>query len=162
MKKILYFFIFSTLNFSCIFLNDPDYFMRKAFETIREVGSEKSLYCDKDGVYMIYYYDNNKHLQIGLVDKLQNDESYSEVMSRLQKETTIIYDIFLQKISSSSKFKDFKGIEFRYYLDISDQVFMLNKLVVDVDGEVQMLVNSQLREAFDNTNLIYYTEDITY
>ena len=39
---------------------------------------------------------------------------------------------------------------------------MLNKLVVDVDGDVRMLFNSGLREVFENSNDIYYTDDITY
>jgi hypothetical protein len=161
MKTILFFLIFN-LYFSCSFLNDPDYFMRKAFETVRETGLENKLYCDEDDIYMIYYYEDNDYLQIGLIDKLKGKEDYGDVVKRLQEDSAVIYDIFIQKIVSSNRKNNFQGVEFRHYLDIENNVFMLNKLVVDNDGEVQILINSELREVFNNSNLFYYTEDVRY
>ncbi|MDR2878477.1 MAG: nuclease [Fusobacteriales bacterium] len=161
MKIVLFFLLFG-LGFSCSLLNDPDFYMRKAFETTREIGLENKLYCDKNDKYMIYYYKDSKYLQIGLVDKLQKKENYGDAIKRLQEDSVIIYDIFTQKITVSNRTDDFNGVEFRHYLDMDDTVFMLNKLVVDPDGEVQMLINSQLRETFNNSNMFYYTDDIKY
>ena len=162
MKKIILFLVMSALNFSCVFLNDPDFFMRKAFEAAKEVELDKSLYCDQEGKYMIYYYEDSDYLQIGLMDKLRKNEEYFDVMERMSENSAIIYDIFLQKIVNSSQAENFSGIEFRHYLNIEGEAFMLNKLVVDVDGDVRMLFNSGLREVFENSNDIYYTDDITY
>ena len=161
MKTILFFFI-CNLYFSCSFLSDPDFFMRKAFETVKETGLENKLYCDEDDVYMIYYYEDSNYLQIGLIDKLRKKEKYVDVIQRLQEDSTIIYDIFTQKIATSSHLDSFYGVEFRHYLEIEDTIFMLNKLIVDSDGEVQFLINNELREISGNSNLFYYTEDIRY
>ena len=143
-------------------MNDTDFYIRKAFETTREIHLEDKLYCDRNDKYMIYYYKDSKYLQIGLVDKLQKKENYGDVIKRLQEDSAIIYDVFKQKIIVSNRVNNFSGIEFRHYLDIGDTAFMLNKLVVDPDGEVQMLINSQLRELFNNSNTFYYTDDIKY
>ena len=161
MKSIIFFILFSSY-FSCSLLNDPDFYMRKAFETTREIGLENKLYCDRNDKYMIYYYKDSQYLQIGLVDKLQKKENYGEVIKRLQEDSAVIYDIFTRKIIVANRINNFNGVEFRHYLDIDDTVFMLNKLVVDPDGEVQMLINSQLREIFNNSNVFYYTDDIKY
>ena len=83
-------------------------------------------------------------------------------MKRMSDNSAIIYDIFIQKILNSTQAENFKGIEFRHYLNIEGETFMLNKLVVDVDGDIRMLFNSELREVFQNSNDIYYTDDITY
>ena len=84
------------------------------------------------------------------------------MIKRLQEDSAIIYDVFKQKIIVSNRANNFNGVEFRHYLDIDDTVFMLNKLVVDPDGEVQILISSQLRELFNNSNTFYYTDDIKY
>lgn len=162
MRKIILFFIICTFNFSCIFFNDPDFFMRKAFETIKEVKLDKNLYCDLDGRYMIYYYEDSEYLQIGLIDKLKKNEEYTDVLGRLQDNSAVIYDVFMQKVAKSSQLEKFGGIEFRHYLDIEGEAFMMNKLTVDLDGDVQLLFNSGLREVFGNSNDVYYTDDITY
>ncbi len=161
MKSIIFFILFSSY-FSCSLLNDPDFYMRKAFETTREAHLEDKLYCDRNDKYMIYYYKDSKYLQIGLVDKLQKKENYGDVIKRLQEDSAIIYDVFKQKIIVSNRTNNFNGVEFRHYLDIDNTIFMLNKLVVDPDGEVQILINSQLREVFNNSNTFYYTDDIKY
>ena len=54
MKSIIFFILFSSY-FSCSLLNDPDFYMRKAFETTRETQLEDKLYCDRNDKYMIYY-----------------------------------------------------------------------------------------------------------
>ena len=162
MRKIMLFFIVSTFNFSCMFLSDPDFFMRKAFETVKEVNLEKNLYCDRDGKYMVYYYGNNPYLQVGLIEKPQKNEKYTEVLERLQENSSIIYDVFMQKVKMSRKDGNFVGMEFRHYLDIDGNTFMMNKLIVGADGDIRILYNNSLREIFKNSNEIYYTEDIKY
>ncbi len=178
MKKIFFtlFFVLSTYSFSCSYVTEPNIYIRKIIESIKELNYESKIYCDEDEVKMIYYYGNDyEDIEIGLVkhtenfDNLSEDEAIEFTLS-LVKDSSKIMKLYSQKMktikNTSQNFSELpENINFRIYIESEDEVMMTLKTVLSLnDGESAFFFNKDLEEVINNKGLknYYFTDDIIY
>lgn len=178
MKKVLLtlLFVLSTYSFSCSYITDPNIYIRKLIESIKELNYENKVYCDEDGIKMIYYYGNDyEDMEIGLVKHVENfnnlyEDEVIEFTFNLLKDSSKIMKLYSQKMrtikNTYQNISDLpENINVRIYIESEEDVIMISKSVVSLsDGESAFFFNKELEDVVSNMELenYYFTDDVIY
>ena len=167
MKKIFLFLLLGIVNFSCDYTDNKDLFIKESIKVIKDMESENNVYCDKNGIKMIYYTGNTKMLNVGfIVETAGNDKRIEEAimpdaLEYLMLLSSTYYQLFNIKVKEKKEFKNFKGITFRYYLKSSEGLMMIAKRDVFKNGNSNFTLN-KFFYSYDKNNEYNYTNDIIY